>query len=277
MVTNLLENHFNNFLQRLVYQIFLWSPDFNNSCISTELSWWCFFLSTRVGKPSPSSSRSVVIEKDGSIYELVFSRDFGVRRKRLKEKEPSVLFLKNTFYQNHHVFLKHAQDNLPGNLRSSGCERCKARSLSASPSVSLWWPSPLCRVALGYLSSAIPSEGKTLRPDSGALESEEMGPFSMELLPFSHFWHFEMWSLTPCNYLKPNHIVWWRLIIRSFKATDLVRTVMGMRSKDFSFLVSSFWSACWLMFSVHLSPKGIVSNALYTVKSVDWMDCFMSR
>ena len=128
-----------------------------------------------------------MIEKDGSIYELMFSRDFGVKRKNLKEEEPSVLFLKNTFFQNRHVFLKHAQDDLPGNLRSSGCERCKARSLSASPSVSLWLPSPLCRVALGYLSSAIPSEGKTLRPDGGALESEEMGPFSMELLLFSHF------------------------------------------------------------------------------------------
>ena len=50
----------------------------------------------RVGKPSPSSSRGVVIEKDGSIYELMFSRDFGVRRKNLKE-EPSVLFLKYNF------------------------------------------------------------------------------------------------------------------------------------------------------------------------------------
>ena len=100
-----------------------------------------------------------------------------------------------------------------------------------------WLPSSLCRVALGYLSSAIPSEGKTLRPDGGALESEEMGPFSMELLLFSHFWHFRLWSLRPCDYLKPSHIVRWRQITRSFVATDLVRTVMGMQSKDFSFLV----------------------------------------
>ena len=75
-----------------------------------------------------------MIEKDGSIYELVFSRDFGVKKKNLKEEEPSVLFLKNNFFQNRHVFLKYAQDDLPGNLRSSGCERCKAHSLSASPS-----------------------------------------------------------------------------------------------------------------------------------------------
>ena len=54
-----------------------------------------------------------------------------------EEKEPSVLFLKNTFYQNCHVFLKHAQDDLQGNLRSSGCKRWKARSLSVSPLVSL--------------------------------------------------------------------------------------------------------------------------------------------
>ena len=54
-----------------------------------------------------------------------------------KEKEPSVLFLKNTFYQNRHVFLKHAQDDLQGNLRSSGCKRWKAYSLSASALVSL--------------------------------------------------------------------------------------------------------------------------------------------
>lgn len=95
------------------------------------------FWALGVEKPSPSSSRRVVIEKDGSIYELMFSRDFGVRWKNLKEEEPSVLFLKNTFYQNRHVFLKHAQDDLQGNLRSSGCKRWKARSLSASALVSL--------------------------------------------------------------------------------------------------------------------------------------------
>lgn len=211
------ENHSDDFPQRLrAYWNVLGSPDFNNSHVSTELSWWYFFLSTRVGKPSPSSSRRVVVEKDGSIYELVFSRDFGVRRKSLKEKGPSekkkkkraICYIPKKHLLPESAYQKHAQDDLQGNLRSSGCERCKARSLSASPLVSLWLPSLLCRVSLSYLSSAIPSEGKTLRPDGGALESEEMGLFSMELLLFSHFWHFDMWSLTPCDCLKPNHIVW---------------------------------------------------------------------
>ncbi|XP_052495647.1 natural resistance-associated macrophage protein 2 isoform X1 [Budorcas taxicolor] len=40
-------------------------------------------------------------------------------------------------HTNRHVFLKHAQDDLPGNLRSSGCKRWKAHSLSASALVSL--------------------------------------------------------------------------------------------------------------------------------------------
>lgn len=197
-------------LRDRAYWSVLGSPDFNNSHVSTEFLYGVSSWALRVGKPSPSSSRRVAIEKDGSIYDLMFSRDFGERWKNLKEEEPSVLFLKKTFYQNRHVFLKHAQDDLQGNLRSSGCERCKARSLSASPLVSLWLPSLLCRVSLSYLSSAIPSEGKTLRPDGGALESEEMGLFSMELLLFSHFWHFDMWSLTPCDCLKPSHIVQWR-------------------------------------------------------------------
>lgn len=68
------------------------------------------------------------------------------------------------------------------------------------------WKFSLSKVALGYLSSAIPSEGKTLRPDGGALESEDMGPFSMKLLLFSHCWHFYIWSLRLCDYIKANHI-----------------------------------------------------------------------
>lgn len=42
--------------------------------------------------------------KGGSVYRLMFLWDFGVRRKDLKGEEPSVIFLKSTSYQNHHVF-----------------------------------------------------------------------------------------------------------------------------------------------------------------------------
>ena len=163
----------------------------------------------RVGKPSPSISRMVVIEKDGSIYELMFSRDFGVRRKNLKEEEPSVLFLKNNFFQNCHVFLRHAQEDLQGNLRSSRCKCWKARSLSASPLVSLVAKFSLqgC-TGLPLFSHSL--RGKNFGTRWWSSESEEMGPFSMELLLFSHFWCFYMWSLTPCDYLKPSHIVRWR-------------------------------------------------------------------
>lgn len=186
----------------------------------------------------------------------MFSSDFGVRQKDLKgEEQPSVLLLKATSCQNRHGFLMHVQDNLHDSLRSCGPNRCKALSLSLSKStgVTMVAKFSLSKVALGYLSSTIPSEGKTLRPDGGALESEEMGPFSMKLLLFSHFWHFYMWSLRLCDCLKSNHICLVE-IIKSVVAIDLMRTVMGMALKDFSVLELSSWSPGWLMFSVHLSP-----------------------
>lgn len=61
-----------------------------------------------------------------------------MRRKGLRKEESSVLFLKDTSYQNCHGFPKHAQDNLQGNLRSCGHNCCKALSLSASQWDSLW-------------------------------------------------------------------------------------------------------------------------------------------
>lgn len=79
-------------------------------------------------------------------------------------------------------------------------------SLSKSVGITVIEKFSLSKVALGYLSSAIPSEGKTLRPDGGALESEDVGPFSMKLQLFSHCWHFYMWSLRLCDYIQSIHI-----------------------------------------------------------------------
>lgn len=63
---------------------------------------------------------------------------FWSEEKRLKGKEePSVLFLKAISYQNCHVFPKHAQDHLQGNLRSCGPNCGKALSLSLSKSVGI--------------------------------------------------------------------------------------------------------------------------------------------
>ena len=163
----------------------------------------------RVGKPSPSISRMVVIEKDGSIYELMFSRYFGVRWKNLKEEEPSVLFLKNTFYQNHHVFLKHAQDDLQGNLRSSGCKRWKAHSLSASPLVSLVAKFSLqgCTGLPLFSHSLRGKNFETRWWSSGVRGNGSLQHGAAALQPLLTFLHVD---LTPCDYVKPSHIARWR-------------------------------------------------------------------
>jgi hypothetical protein len=46
--------------------------------------------------------------------------------------------------------------------------------------------------------------------------------------------------------------------------------------KDFSSLELSFWSAVWLMFSVHLHPKCIITDTLHIVKrQPGWIDCLL--
>lgn len=52
----------------------------------------------------------------------------------------------------------------------------------------------------------LPQRENFLRPDGGALESEEMGPFSMKLLLVSHLRHFYPWRPRLCDYLKSSHI-----------------------------------------------------------------------
>lgn len=117
MVTNL-ENHLEDFPQRLkAYQDYLGCPDFHFFHVDTQSFPHICCQTHRAVKSSPSSEGGD--RKDGSLYKLMFSRDFGVRGKDLKgEEEPSLLFLKATSYQNHHVFLKYAQDDLQGSLRS---------------------------------------------------------------------------------------------------------------------------------------------------------------
>lgn len=144
-----------------------------------------------------------------------------VGRKDFKgEGEPSILFLKATSHQNRHVFLMHrsasCQDDLRGNLRSCGLNHCKAHCLSQrSPQVSRCQYGCkihcLSKVELGYLSTAVSSEGKILRPDGGALESEEMGVFSTKLLlllllPLLTFLHTE----PEIVWLSQIKSLWWR-------------------------------------------------------------------
>lgn len=203
-----------------------------------------------VVKSSPSS-RGVVIEKDGSIYKLMFSWDFGVRRKDLEgEEEPSVIFLKATSCQNHHVFLKYAQDDLQGRLRSCGPNRYKA--LSASQ-----WVSVIAKFSQQGCT------GASLQPFP---QRDKLWDQMVELWSQRN-WVLSAWSCcssATCNIFTcgtwdfvfiSNKVtfVWWRWIIKSFVAIDLVRTIMGMALKDFSFWGLSFWSPGGLMFSVHLS------------------------
>lgn len=120
---------------------------------------------------------------------------------------------------------------------------------------SLWLQSSLAaRLHWATSLQPFPQREKLLRPDGGALKSEEMGPFCVKLLLFSHFWYFYMWSLRLCDFIKSNHICLVEIHNQVFVATDLVRTVMGMALKDFSFMELSFWSPGWLLFCIHLSP-----------------------
>lgn len=83
-----------------------------------------------------------------------------------------------------------------------------------------------------FFLQPLPQRERFLRPDGGALESEEMGPFSMKLLLISHWRHFYTWRPRLCDYLRSSHICVTQ-INKSFIAVDVVRTVMGTAPKDF--------------------------------------------
>lgn len=69
--------------------------------------------------------------------------------------------------------------------------------------------------------------------------------------------------------------IWWRQIIKSFIAVDLVRTVMAMALKDLWFWGLSFWVLVdWCSLFVW-APKGITADILHAVKSADWIDCLL--
>lgn len=139
------------------------------------------------------------------------------------KEEASVVFLRATSYQHHHVFLKCAQDGLQGSLGAVDLTDAK-RSLSKSVGYR-------CGCTVLFSHSL---RGKTFETDGGALESEEMGPFSTKLLLISHLRHFYSWRPRLCDYLKSDHICVMQ-INKSFIAVDLVRTVMGMALNDFLF------------------------------------------
>lgn len=122
----------------------------------------------------------------------------------------------------------------------------------------------------------LPQREHFLRPDGGALESEEMGPFSMKLLLISHWRHFYTWRPRLCDYLRSSHIGVTQ-INKSLIAVDVVRTVMGTAPKDFVFgrWGLSFWRYGGLLFSVHLNTNGVTADILHTVKRADWIDCLL--
>lgn len=133
------------------------------------------------------------------------------------------------------------------------------------------WKFSLSKVALGYLSSAIPSEGKTLRPD-GALESEDMGPFSMKLLLFSHCWHFYMWSLRLCDYIKSNHICLVEINNQICCSHWLDENSNGNGIEGLLIFGASLLES-WLTDILYSSePLNALLLVFCTVTSTDWMD-----
>lgn len=93
------------------------------------------------------------------------------------EEEASVVFLRATSYQHHHVFPKCAQEGSLGAVELINAKRALSKSVGFNCG---------CTV----LSSHSLRGKNFLRPDGGSLESEEMGPFSMKLLLISHLQHF---------------------------------------------------------------------------------------
>lgn len=205
------------------------------------------------------------MEKDGSIYKLEFSWDFGVRRKDWKgEEEASVVFLRATSYQH-----AHASEVCPGRLaRLRGAVDLTDAKRPLSKSVGYH-----CGCTVLFSHSL---RGKNfLRPDGGALESEEVGPFSMKLLLISHLWHFYTWRPSLCDYLQSDHVCVMQ-INKLFIAVDLVRTVMGMALNDFLFgrWGLSFWDMMdWCSLSIWTLKTLLL--ILATVKSTDWIDCLL--
>lgn len=128
--------------------------------------------------------------------------------KRLERRRRAICSIpKSHLLQHHHVFLKCAQDGLQGSLRSCGPTWCKALSHQVSRhhyGCSKVLSQQGC-TGLPLFSHSLRGQN-FLRPDGGALESEEMGPFSMKLLLFSHLWHFYSWNPRLCDYLKSDHI-----------------------------------------------------------------------
>lgn len=132
----------------------------------------------------------------------------------------------------------------------------------------------LSKVALGCLSPAIPSEGKTWRPDGGTLESEEMGHFSVKLLLFSHWRHFYTWNLRLCGYLKSNHVYLVEINNQVFYSCWLGENSNGNGTEGLLILGAFRVLVDWCSLFVW-APKGIMAGILHAVKSADWIDCLL--
>lgn len=156
--------------------------------------------------------------------------------------------------------------------QSRAVDQLMQSSLRKSIGISLWLQSSL-KIALGYLSSAIPSEGKPLRPDGGALESEEMGPFIMKLLLFSHLWHFlhvepeTVWLSQIKSYLSggDNQVSYSCWLDKNRNGNG----IEGLLILGAFFLESSWWIDA-LCSSKRLKALLLI---LCIVKYAGWMDC----
>lgn len=196
---------------------FLWEFEVSNTFLPQNFpdvySWAHVVIKT-----SPSSSKRGVIEKGGSIYKLSFSWDFGVGKRRLRRERRTICFIPKR-----HLLPKSCLSD--ATLSCMSKMSCKAISGAMDLPLQSTLSQQVSRCHCGskfpqqggssYLSPAILSEGK-LRPHGGALDLEEMGVFSTELLLFFQsfltFWRGAWGCVILSNQIT---FVCWRSISKS--------------------------------------------------------------
>lgn len=118
--------------------------------------------------------------------------------KTWKEKKSHLVYFQKPPPTRTMIFLKYAQDDLQGRLRSCISQPvnsyhygCQALSQQGCTATSLW---------------SFPQRDRLWDQIAGTLESEDIGPFNVKLLLFSHLRYFCSWNLRLCGYLRSNHI-----------------------------------------------------------------------
>lgn len=191
----------------------------------------------------------------------MFSRLRG-KEKRLERRRRATCYIrKSHLLPEPSHFLKRAQDNLQGRLRNSRPNGCKGLS---------------ARLHWAACPQPFPSEGETLRPDGGALESEDMGAFSLKLLLFGRLQHFYTWSQRLCDYLRSNHIC-----LMEINNQVLYSCWLGGHSNGNGVEWFLIWGGLssgvlvgWCSLFVW-APKGIIVDILHTVRNAEWTGCLL--